>query len=133
MHGELILIQLATGGIVRPNEQTLVGEKGRELAKLPDGRIILLGAHGAELCDLPPATQIIDNKNTEEILKYTGNRIIGKKVSKYGNGNKSATSTHNRGTDVPKFASGIVDPQWIALANQIQAKYGIPSSLTLAQ
>lgn len=124
---------MATGGIVRPNEQTLVGEKGRELAKLPDGRIILLGAHGAELCDLPPATQIIDNKNTEEILKYTGNRIIGKKVSKYGNGNKSTTSTHNRGTDVPKFASGIVDPQWIALANQIQAKYGIPSSLTLAQ
>lgn len=124
---------MATGGIVRPNEQTLVGEKGRELAKLPDGRIVLLGAHGAELCDLPPATQIIDNKNTEEILKYTGNRIIGKKVSKYGNGNKTSTTLHNCGSNVPKFASGTIDPQWITLANQIQAKYGIPSSLVLAQ
>ncbi|MEG1502122.1 MAG: glucosaminidase domain-containing protein [Synergistaceae bacterium] len=117
------------GGDVQPNEQTLTGEYGRELAKLPNGKIVMLGANGAELCDLPTATKIINHKQTEEILKYTGKGIIGKRVKKYDGGNKGVDKTSN----VPKFASGNVDPTWVKLAQNIQSTYGIPASLVLSQ
>ena len=63
---------------------TMTGEKGRELAVLRDGRTALLGRMGPQLVDLPSGTRIINNKDTEEILGYTG-RVPG--VDKLAAGN----------------------------------------------
>lgn len=61
----------ATGGTTEG--LTLAGELGRELAILPDGSTLLLGAHGrGELVDLPGGTQILSNPDTEKVLRYAG-------------------------------------------------------------
>lgn len=72
----------ATGGIA--SGLTLTGELGRELAIFPDGSIKMLGEHGAELGDLPAGTRILNNEDTEEVLKYTGGLS---KLDKYADGN----------------------------------------------
>jgi len=64
----------------------LVGEKGRELAILPSGQVVILGKHGAEIVDLPARTQILPNDDTEEVLSYTGSNIDGHTIQKYARG-----------------------------------------------
>lgn len=52
---------------------TLTGELGREMAILPDGSIEMLGAKGkGELVDLPAGTLVLNNTDTESVLKYAG-------------------------------------------------------------
>lgn len=77
----------AQGGVVVPNQNTLVGEEGPELGILPGGRVVLLGRGGAELVDLPAATRIISHPDTEEVLRHTGSKIIGATVPKFATGN----------------------------------------------
>lgn len=54
----------ADGGIT-DGQTAVVGEIGRELVILPNGKTVLLGRDEAELYDLPTATQIINNKEKE--------------------------------------------------------------------
>lgn len=75
------------GGVTLPNENTLVGEAGRELGILPNGRVIMLGRRGAELVDLPPSTRILNHKDTEDVIKNTGEGIVGSRVPKFETGN----------------------------------------------
>lgn len=70
---------------------SLVGEKGKELGILPNGKVIELGKHGAELVDIPKGTQIFNHEQTEEIEKYTGN-LDGKSIPKYATGTLSGYS-----------------------------------------
>ena len=72
----------ASGGIT--TGLTLTGELGRELAIFPDGSIKMLGEHGAELGDFPAGTRILNNEDTEDVLKYTGGLS---KLDKYADGN----------------------------------------------
>ena len=52
---------------------TLTGELGREMAILPDGSIKMLGAKGrGELVNLPKGTRVLNNEDTEAVLKYAG-------------------------------------------------------------
>lgn len=52
---------------------TLTGELGREMAVLPDGSIKMLGAKGrGELVNLPKGTRVLNNEDTEAVLKYAG-------------------------------------------------------------
>lgn len=52
---------------------TLTGELGREMAILPDGSIKMLGANGrGELVNLPKGTRVLNNEDTEAVLKYAG-------------------------------------------------------------
>lgn len=52
---------------------TLTGELGREMAILPDGSIKMLGANGrGELVNLPAGTRVLNNEDTEAVLKYAG-------------------------------------------------------------
>lgn len=74
----------ASGGLTEG--LTLTGELGRELAIFPDGSIKMLGEHGAELGDLPAGTRILNNEDTEDVLKYTGGID---RLDKYAEGNTS--------------------------------------------
>ena len=79
----------ATGGTTAG--LTLAGELGRELAILPDGSTLLLGAHGrGELVDLPGGTQILSNPDTEKVLRYAGGIDA---VASYATGTSGADST----------------------------------------
>lgn len=82
--------KLATGTKGTTQEEVLVGEEGKELATLPDGTKKLLGENGAELARLPIGTHIYNNKDTEEILKYTGDNSVNTPVKKYASGTESA-------------------------------------------
>ena len=76
----------ATGGLTEG--LTLAGELGRELAILPDGSTLMLGAHGrGELANLPEGTQILSNPDTEKVLRYTGGID---KVASYATGTPGA-------------------------------------------
>lgn len=86
----------ASGGTVGKDDFVLAGERGREMAVLPDGRIIMLGEDGAELTDLPKGTKILNNNDTEEILKYTG----------------SIDSLSIAPTGLGSFANGTVGSSW---------------------
>lgn len=52
--------------------QAIVGEKGRELAYLPNQGYKILGEQGSEIVDLPKGTSVLPNKETEELLKSYG-------------------------------------------------------------
>ncbi|MDD2495101.1 MAG: hypothetical protein PHE29_07915, partial [Tissierellia bacterium] len=89
----------------------VVGEKGREIAILPNSKIVLLGKDGkSQLVNLPKGTQVIPNDETEDILKETGSNIINKKVPKYANGT---------GETIPHYAGGIVGAIGIAIGGLI--------------
>lgn len=79
------------GGTVGRGELTLVGEKNRELGILPNGRVVLLGKDHAELVDLPVGTKVIPNRETEEILKYTGASVLNRPIPKLADGNVDVT------------------------------------------
>lgn len=60
--------QYAKGTDGHPGGIAMIGEKGRELVNLPDGKsFISPGTH--TLVDLPRGTQVIPNKPTEQIIK----------------------------------------------------------------
>lgn len=64
---------------------TLTGELGREMAILPDGSIKMLGANGrGELVNLPKGTRVLNNEDTEAVLKYAGPL---KSIDKLADGN----------------------------------------------
>lgn len=85
-----------TGGALGGN--ALVGEKGRELAIFPNGQSAILGKNGAEIVYIPPMTQILPNEDTEEVLKYTGNKVDGGKIQKYASGTINRDITQSTGT-----------------------------------
>lgn len=60
--------QYAKGTDGHPGGLAIVGEKGRELIKLPDGRSFI-SPEGDTLLNLPKGTHVIPNKETEMILK----------------------------------------------------------------
>ena len=81
-------------GGVHQGGKAVVGEKGREMGILPNGKVIILGQNGAGLYDLPIGTQVINHKETEKILNYTGN-IDGQNVNKidfYADGTGSSVN-----------------------------------------
>ena len=68
---------------------TLTGELGREMAVLPDGSIKMLGANGrGELVNLPKGTRVLNNEDTEAVLKYAG---PVSSISKLAEGNADLT------------------------------------------
>jgi hypothetical protein len=75
----------ASGGIA--DGLSLVGEKGREIAILPDGTIKVLGKNSGELVDLPAGTQVINNDDTEKVMKYTNGLSGVGSVRKLADGN----------------------------------------------
>ena len=77
---------------------TLTGELGREMAILPDGSIKMLGANGrGELVNLPAGTRVLNNEDTEAVLKYAGPL---KSIDKLATGNITIKETElaNTGT-----------------------------------
>lgn len=77
---------------------TLTGELGREMAILPDGSIKMLGANGrGELVNLPAGTRVLNNEDTEAVLKYAGPL---KSIDKLATGNTTIKETElaNTGT-----------------------------------
>ena len=77
---------------------TLTGELGREMAILPDGSIKMLGANGrGELVNLPAGTRVLNNEDTEAVLKYAGPI---KSIDKLATGNTTIKETElaNTGT-----------------------------------
>ena len=77
---------------------TLTGELGREMAVLPDGSIKMLGANGrGELVNLPAGTRVLNNEDTEAVLKYAGPI---KSIDKLATGNTTIKETElaNTGT-----------------------------------
>jgi len=52
------------------DDLAIVSEEGQELLVYPNGKVELSGNNGAELVDLPKGTQVIPNKETEELLKH---------------------------------------------------------------
>lgn len=77
---------------------TLTGELGREMAILPDGSIKMLGAKGrGELVNLPAGTRVLNNEDTEAVLKYAGPL---KSIDKLATGNTTIKETElaNTGT-----------------------------------
>ena len=52
--------------------EAIVGEKGRELAYIPNQGYTVLGKNGAEIVDLPKGTSVLPNKETEVLLKKHG-------------------------------------------------------------
>lgn len=84
--GGNVVSAYAKGTDGHPGGLAIVGDKyGRELVVLPDGTIDILGERKAELVNLPRGSQVIPNRETEDILKETGN-IRGGKVKKYAKG-----------------------------------------------
>ena len=70
---------------------TLTGELGREMAILPDGSIKMLGAKGrGELVNLPAGTRVLNNEDTEAVLKYAGPI---KSIDKLADGNTTIKET----------------------------------------
>ena len=80
------LVAYASGTKGAVGGTALVGERGRELAILPNGQSVLLGKNGAEIVDIPKGTQIFPNEDTETVLKYTGDKIDGTRIPKYAKG-----------------------------------------------
>lgn len=78
-------VKLARGGTANKDTIALVGEKGYELGILPSGKIVVFGANGSELVDIPAGTQVIPHEESQEIIKYTGN-INGQQIPKYADG-----------------------------------------------
>lgn len=75
---------------------TLTGELGREMAILPDGSIKMLGAKGrGELVNLPKGTRVLNNEDTEAVLKYAGPL---KSIDKLATGNTTIKETDLAGT-----------------------------------
>lgn len=46
-----------------------IGELGRELIILPDGKVVMAGEDGIELANLPAGARVLTNEETEKILK----------------------------------------------------------------
>ena len=67
------------------DEMSLVGEAGRELGILPNGSTALLGSRGAELLHLPYGTEILNNYDTEKVLKNIPD-IANTQVGAYASG-----------------------------------------------
>ena len=59
----------AKGSDSTPAGEAFVGEEGRELILLPDGKIVLAGQDGMELANLPQGARVLTNEETEEILR----------------------------------------------------------------
>lgn len=59
----------AEGSDSTPAGEAFLGEKGRELILLPDGKIVLAGQDGMELANLPQGARVLTNEETEEILR----------------------------------------------------------------
>lgn len=84
-YGDISFGRYAKGGKTK-TEDILVGEKGYELAKFPDGRVQIVGKNGAEIINAPVGTEIHSHDETKDILKYTGN-IDGYQIPKLSSGN----------------------------------------------
>ena len=111
----------ADGGIAAG--LSLTGEEGRELAIFPDGTIRMLGEHGAELGDLPAGTRILNNRDTEDILKYTGPIS---KLNKYASGSTSIkiTGSSNTGTfGAPQLGISSWDDLVKAIESNVDSAY----------
>lgn len=86
----------ATGGTTTKG-LTLAGEQGRELAVLPNGKIVMLGANGhGELADLPEGTRILNNEDTEQVMKYAGSQAT---LSAYADGNADVVVSSDAGAE----------------------------------
>ncbi len=83
------LPRLAEGGL--GSGTTLVGELGRELAILPDGSMQMLGKRNGELVDLPKGTRVLNNQDTEDVMKYTNNLSGVASVRKLADGNATVS------------------------------------------
>ena len=86
----------ATGGTTTKG-LALAGERGRELAVLPNGKIVMLGANGhGELADLPEGTRILNNEDTEQVMKYAGSQAT---LSAYADGNADVVVSGDAGAE----------------------------------
>lgn len=86
---------LAEGGYA--DGLAMVAEKGRELAIMPDGSIQLLS--DAALYDLPTGTHIINNGDTEKMLKYAGGISRLKEVRALEEGNTTVVTAPEEGNN----------------------------------
>jgi murein DD-endopeptidase MepM/ murein hydrolase activator NlpD/chromosome segregation ATPase len=84
----------AKGGITN-EDYTVVGERGRELAILPNGKITVVGNKGAEINSFPNGTHILPNNTTEKILGYNSN-IANSKVGFYSSGTPTTNEDYKR-------------------------------------
>lgn len=102
-HNILPAYATGTGGEGTPNEGiALTGEKGQEMAVLPDGKITTLGKQGAELSYLPKGTVIYNAEDTKKIQRYINNpeatsvkayRTGTNKLNSYATGTATLLST----------------------------------------
>lgn len=94
---------------------TLTGELGREMAVLPDGSIKMLGANGrGELVNLPKGTRVLNNEDTEAVLKYAG---PVSSISKLAEGNADLTIAK------PEDAGNSTEATLIGFVRQLLAAY----------
>lgn len=66
---EKIIRGYAKGVDSTPAGEAWVGELGRELIILPDGKVVMAGEDGIELANLPAGARVLTNEETEKILK----------------------------------------------------------------
>ena len=105
----------ATGGTTTEG-LTLAGERGRELAVLPNGKIVMLGANGrGELADLPEGTRVLNNEDTEAVLKYAG-PVTG--IRKLAEGNTTIKETGLLDTRVGTVASAPEGEETVDFSSQ---------------
>lgn len=90
----------AIGGVIQGDRQ-VVGEKGRELAILPNGQVIMVGNKGWTLTNLPKGTQVVNNHETEKIMNQGGIE------------------------NIPHYANGTLD---VSYSKDFKSKYGNPNN-----
>lgn len=106
----------ATGGTTTKG-LTLAGEQGRELAVLPNGKIVMLGANGhGELADLPEGTRILNNEDTEQVMKYAGSQAT---LSAYADGNADVVVSSDAGAEASNSSMATL----VAFAQAMLAAY----------
>lgn len=106
----------ATGGTTTKG-LTLAGEQGRELAVLPNGKIVMLGANGrGELTDLPEGTRILNNEDTEQVMKYAGSQAT---LSAYADGNADVVVSSDAGAEAGNSSMATL----VAFAQAMLAAY----------
>lgn len=68
-YGVKISYGYASGADSTPAGEAWVGELGRELIILPDGKVVMAGEDGIEFANLPAGARVLTNEETEKILK----------------------------------------------------------------
>lgn len=90
----------------------IVGEKGRELATLPNGTMTMLGKHGTQLTVLPKHTEILTNAETESLMRLgipgfaKGTKKATKRLKAAINAAAGAIARSEEGVDIATRTAG---------------------------